>query len=266
MRPSLTGTVVGRWHVLAEVERGPRYERRYACRCDCGTERVVLAMHLYRRNTQSCGCLSKEVTARVKRIDIARGERFGRLVVIAQDGHRRKELAWKCRCDCGAIVRVASYPLRSGAKQSCGCLHHDRSVETSTTHGQSKTPEYRIWVSMKNRCHNPKVKAFRNYGARGINVCERWDESFVAFRADMGPRPSPRHSIDRIDYNGNYSPDNCRWATPKEQANNSRRNRRLTHQGITLSLSQWSERLGIPRKRIRHRLNAGWPVEAALTP
>ena len=125
-------------------------------------------------------------------------------------------------------------------------------------------PEYRAWACMRTRCRNPNSQDYALYGGRGILVCERWN-SFAAFLEDMGLKPSPKHSIDRIDNDGNYTPGNCRWATPKEQANNQRRSRRVEFHGEQLSLPEWATRLGISRESLRDRLNNGWTVERALT-
>jgi hypothetical protein len=137
------------------------------------------------------------------------------------------------------------------------------------THGMSKTPEHRAWCHMNRRCKSPADKNYPNYGGRGITVCERWQHSFEDFYADMGPRPSNRHSLDRINNDGNYEPSNCRWATPDVQAKNTRVGKRagtlLTFDGRTLSVKEWSRELGFPRGVILHRLSRGWPVEDALT-
>jgi len=125
--------------------------------------------------------------------------------------------------------------------------------------------EYRAWSGMRTRCTNRKFVDWAIYGGRGIKVCERWN-SFAKFFADMGPKPSPRHSLDRKDSDGHYEPLNCRWATPKEQANNwKHRNRKLTFNGETLLLSEWSSRIGISRESLRDRIDSGWPIEKALT-
>jgi hypothetical protein len=130
--------------------------------------------------------------------------------------------------------------------------------------GHRKRPEYGSWRAMKDRCLNPRHSAYDRYGGRGVTICERW-LTFANFFADMGPRPTPEHSLDRVDANGNYEPENCRWATDAEQNQNSRKNRFLTHDGQTLCVSEWARRIGIKAATLEQRLNLGWSVERALT-
>jgi hypothetical protein len=134
-----------------------------------------------------------------------------------------------------------------------------------TTHALSRIDEYRIWASMKNRCHNPRDQGYAGYGGRGIQVCPRWRDSFENFIADMGRRPSKKHSIDRIENAGDYEPSNCRWATWKEQNNNLRTNRLLTLRGTTKTIHQWADEKGVDAKTLDARLRDGWSVEATLT-
>jgi hypothetical protein len=162
--------------------------------------------------------------------EILRGEtRFGRLTVICEAEPQGKYRRALCQCDCGAERAVHTFSLTSGKTLSCGCYHSDiqrdvgRAVgKANRRHGRKETPEYRAWSAMKGRCLDPKHRAYRNYGARGITVCAEWVASFEAFHRAMGDRPSPDHSLDRIDNDRGYCPDNCRWATSSEQNRNRR--------------------------------------------
>ncbi len=196
---------------------------------------------------------------------ITAGDRFGRLVVTAYVGQSAS-----CLCDCGAMTDVRGDHLRSGETRSCGCLRRDvgRAVGAMTTHGHARgggcSPEYSAWCAMVQRCTVVTTAGYENYGGRGIAVCDRWRESFEAFLADMGKRTSPRHSLDRINNDGNYEPGNCRWATAQEQRRNTRQNRVVEFRGESMPLVAWAERIGIHPATLKTRLDA-WPVERALT-
>ncbi len=154
-------------------------------------------------------------------VDIS-GLKFGRLRVLSRVVVADNRPYWHCLCDCGTMITVRSKSLRSGNTKSCGCLHLETNRTNRVTHGMSYTPEYRIWCHMLGRCNNPKSSDFKYYGGRGIRVCNRWSQSFADFYSDVGPRPSPKHSIDRINNDKNYEPINCKWSTHSEQMKNRR--------------------------------------------
>lgn len=187
---------------------------------------------------------------------------FGRLTAIESvDTRREGKVVWRCRCSCGTVVEVISTRLTSGINKSCGCL---RKEGNQRTHGGRHTPEYSVWMKMRSRCNNPRATHFADYGGRGISVCARWN-SFEAFLADMGARPSPAHSIDRINNLLGYSPENCRWATIKQQQRNRRSNRWITADGVCATLAEHCERTGVKYTTAHLRLKQGAPVDVAIS-
>lgn len=192
------------------------------------------------------------------------GQRFGRLSVVSYAGRTKHSTFWNCLCDCGNYHQVDGSSLKRGFTRSCGCLSNETRIIHKTTHGFGKHPLRNTYLLMIRRCYNPKNPSYGRYGGRGITVCTRWLESFADFVADMGERPAG-YSIDRIDNDGPYSPENCRWATVAQQNNNKRWNHRLTHNDQTLTIGEWSNRIGIPRGTINSRLRYGWPIERVLT-
>ena len=180
--------------------------------------------------------------------------RSGRLVALYPVRVGGK-LLWRCRCDCGGTKDVGAMHLKTTMVTSCGCIREH--------HGLCDRPEYPCWQSMRGRCNNPLNRAYPDYGGRGIRVCRRW-RHFTSFFKDMGPRPTWRHSLDRIDVNGDYEPSNCRWATPLVQNRNRRNLTFLTLKGRTMCLQAWADELGICSATLLQRLDE-WPLERALT-
>lgn len=210
---------------------------------------------------------------------ISVGVRFGRLTVIGVGEKRWKtsDAWWDCQCTCGGHKTITGHDLRVGRVRSCGCLQREtRRVMASVAnlqHGHAlrsgtRTRIYNVWVQMKWRCRSPKSPMYHHYGGRGIAVCERW-LNFENFLADMGEPPKGM-SLDRINNDGNYEPSNCRWATQKDQCNNTRRNVFLTHNGERKTVAQWARIVGVPRRTIDGRLQARrvyparWPISRVL--
>lgn len=165
------------------------------------------------------------------------------------------------KCHCGKEFPSRIEGVKGGYTKSCGCLKYKGN---NTTHGMSKTSiSYDCWCSMKSRCYNKNDKYYHHYGGRGIIVCEKWRNSFENFLKDIGERPSRKHSIDRINVNGNYEPENCRWATPIEQANNTRSNHFITYKGETKTIANWARSIGLSHEVLRKRLKR-WSIEDAL--
>ena len=190
-----------------------------------------------------------------------RGRQFSDLIVIGAVS--KSPMRWLCKCACGNYTTAIAANLKNKGVQSCGCLRH-KGGDFATSHGLSNTPEHRAWAALKNRCTNPSNKDWRNYGGRGISVDPLWLK-FENFLADMGRRPSSKHTLDRRDPNGPYSKDNCRWATVDIQANNKRTNVYYEFRGERLSLAQLSRKVGVDVTTIRDRLSRNWSLEEAAT-
>lgn len=195
--------------------------------------------------------------------DVA-GQRFGMLEALYLLGSKNNNIYFRFRCDCGREADIMRSAVTSGRQKSCGCLH------PQVHHGHARKPEYRIWVGVLHRCYDPNTRGYTNYGGRGITVCECWRKDVSIFISDMGPRPTPKHSIERIDNDGDYEPTNCRWATVEEQVKNKRlprRGRMITHNGKTQNIRSWARETGIHHAALYARIvTRKWPVEKALTP
>lgn len=193
------------------------------------------------------------------------GLRFGRWTVSHRLPGSSKNSLWRCICDCGNNGDIYANNLRRGLSTQCACCRYQAVAQKVSTHGMSKTREFRIWTGMLQRCSNPEVKSFSRYGGRGISVCDRWQQSFESFLADMGRCPGPRSSIDRIDNDGNYEPGNCRWATNEEQANNRRGNTTFVVDGEGVTLARLLGDTKVSRATYYSRVRRGIPPAIAAT-
>lgn len=193
------------------------------------------------------------------------GARYGKLTVISPAGSRGGHMYWNCRCDCGNEKVARGSHLRSGNVKSCGC------IPVHKTHGKRSSRLYGVWNNMILRCHNPNNPEYPRYGGRGIVVCDEWKNDFIAFytwaMAAGYDEAAPRgqYTVERNDNDGPYSPENCKLANMKDQANNTRRNRFITYKGETKTVTQWARHLGIKQTTLSRRILSGWPVEKAFT-
>lgn len=207
---SLVGQRFGRLTVLNDTDRRMKRSVVWECRCDCGNVTLVPTHRLRSKHTQSCGCKGNDLT----------GQQFGKLTVVKRSDQQSVgiRVIWECRCDCGNMTLVATDSLRSKHTQSCGCFK----FEARVTHGKSNTPEYHTWEAMLQRCFNPNSTHYEYYGAIGITVEDKRWMTFENFYADMGLKPAPEYTLDRIDNNKGYYKDNCHWATRLDQTHNRR--------------------------------------------
>lgn len=190
------------------------------------------------------------------------GKTFGSWTVIKRAPNAAcGRSMWECKCVCGEVRAVMSSHLVAGRTKSCGCQRPTGTASPRFKHGLSGSSTHNIWMQMHGRCKPTAADAHLYYN-KGIQVCERWND-FENFFCDMGPRPSPRHSIGRIDGNAGYEPGNCRWETAKQQANNTSRNKFIVFNGKSLTLAQWAELLGMPYSKLKWRVD-NWPLERAF--
>jgi hypothetical protein len=188
------------------------------------------------------------------------GEQFGKLTALEHVSTAKNGAAyWSLICDCGNKTTVRASHLRAGDIYSCGCVLKNR----LRTHGLTHTPIYVVWQNMRNRCYKKTNNSYEDYGARGITVCDRWKNSFENFYSDMGDIPAGK-SIDRIDNNKGYSPENCKWSTRLEQQSNRRSNVRVAYRGVEKTLQEWAREFGFSYQLLYGRLYHGWNIEKAL--
>lgn len=201
-----------------------------------------------------------------------KGQKYGRLTIIELDhmktytNHNGKVPYVKCLCDCGNITIVSLPSIKAGNSASCGCFNKELASKRSKTHGLSKTTEYSIYIDIKKRCYTKTSTHYKDYGGRGITICQEWLDDFMNFYNDMGEKPGDEYSIDRIDNNGNYSKENCKWSTQSQQCRNRRSSVKLEFNGVTKNLIDWAEELGFSYDLLWDRIFAQkWSIEKALT-
>jgi hypothetical protein len=194
------------------------------------------------------------------------GEKYGRWTVLKDLGIIKRKARWLCECECGMVRELDAGSIKRGHSKSCGCLALENRNKAVTKHGLTGTTEHQTWKSMKGRCYNKRNPKYPRYGARGIKLHTSWENSFETFLNDMGKRPEDCDSIERLDNDGDYSPSNCKWATAKEQSNNTSENILLDYNDKTQTLEQWCEELGLNYSTTYGRIvTRGWGIERAFT-
>lgn len=274
---SLIGKRSERLVVTSYSHKDEKYKQRYwNCVCDCGNTIKVNTSDFNKGSTRSCGCLKKESLSKNGKkgmVDLT-GQKINRWFVKGKDEIKSKNnrVYWNCVCDCGKEKSILAYNLKKGLSKSCGCIRDEvakltqlKAAKSNITHGYSHTALYKKYRSMMERCYREKNENYINYGGRGINVCTEWRtfEGFLKWSLDNGYQSGL--SIERIDVNKDYCPENCKWITIKEQQSNKTTSRKLTYGGITMTTAEWSRETGIKAVTIRARLNRGWSVEKTLT-
>lgn len=249
-----SGEKYGRLTTIREVPERKSGHIQWLCICDCGKEVITAKSKLLNGHTKSCGCYQRDRTSEVTVSQMA-GKRFGRLVVIDETGTAPNGVKlWNCICDCGKEKVIRGADLRCGKTTSCGCV----ATEKRTKHGGHKEKLYHVYIAMKDRCRNTNNEYYRDYGGRGITVCDEWMNDYAAFREwSFNNGYKDGLSIDRINVDGDYEPSNCRWVTMREQSRNKRTNIHLEINGENKVLADWSDDYGISRRTVYGRYDRG---------
>lgn len=252
----LTNMRFGKLIVLRRVDNTKSGKAQWLCRCDCGNETTVVSNKLISGKTSSCG--------KCDYIEIVTGDKFGEWTVIGDKTRQNNHEYHLCRCSCGQERYVAHYALMSGKSKSCGCIRDKEVGKRFTKHGGRNTRLYHVWNSMKERCYVPTNHSYKRYGGRGIRICDEWKNDFACFQKwayENGYDENAKRgdcTIDRIDVNGNYCPENCRWVNSKCQCNNRRSNVHITYNGETHNITEWAKITGINRATISQRYKNGY--------
>lgn len=257
----------GHLTVIGEARKTNKYSNQFLFLCDCGTpiqEQPARVINGHRSSCGQCKFAGLNVHPRFDINDYI-GKKCGKLTVVGLAEKSTEEKLWKlrCKCECGKFTNLTPSQFNRCIVKSCGCL---KGKTGSSKDGRSNHPLYNIWLQMMYRCYKPSAKYYNRYGGRGIIVCDEWHDfwKFVEWSDSIGGRP-PGHSIDRIDNDGPYSPQNCRWTIQKEQVRNQSRNIVLEYNGTSKCLAEWAEDLGINWVTLHNRYIRGWSVERMLT-
>lgn len=249
-RLDLTGQSFGSLTVI-KLSGNVGNKRAWTCQCACGNITTCTTSGLVGGRSKSCGCARTQWRGPMN----LAGNRYGLLLVL----RHVQGTKWLCLCECGKVVTASRANLRYRGMESCGCQKRKYK-----RHGKTGTPEWQAWAAMIGRCTSKTHKLYPRYGGRGIAVCPRW-HSFANFLADMGLRPGKGYSLDRIDNDGSYCPENCRWATYREQnRNRGNYNRMLMAGGMTKTISEWASEARMSSPAITYRLGIGWSPEQAV--
>lgn len=247
-----TGKKFGKLLAIKRIREEGSKQTYYLCRCDCGNELKVLGGSLTSGNTKSCGCLNKTIYYNKNLI----GKTFGRLYVVREECKESGDITIECKCQCGNIVNVSKNNLIRGNTKSCGCLQKEVARKNFSTHSLSKTSLYKKYLKMIERCENPNSRAYKYYGLRGIKVCAEWRNNFVKFYNWAYTNGYKENlTIERIDVNGNYCPENCKWIPLEEQAKNKTNTILISYNNETHILSDWAKITGYSAQTIKNRLN-----------
>jgi len=254
-------TVVGFSHIN-ESKRVAIWD----CICECGKSHKASGVNLRNGQVRSCGCLRIETLSSMVpyNFDDLTGRTFGYLNVIGEGEKQKQHTVWVCKCECGNITEVIASNLKKGRQVSCGCFNKKKSKDRLTTHGLSKTRIYKIWVGMISRCYNPKRSHYADYGGRGIIMSDEWRNDFMVFYNDMIGSYDKNLQLDRIDVNGNYCKENCRWVTVLVNARNKRNTIYLTIDNITKPASEWAELKNVNYHKMHERIMQGKEGKEAL--
>lgn len=260
-KKDLIGMKFGKLTVVSKAENDKKNQAMWNCLCDCGNYTRVCTYQLTSGKTKSCGCLRK-IAAHENHFDDLTGKTFGKLTVIRRAENKEKRTMWECLCECGNISIVEAYQLKQGFTKSCGCLRYE---SRNSTHGMSRTRIFTIWSKMIDRCTNENNPAYKWYGERGIKVFDEWRTDFVSFyNWAKNNGYNENLTLERIDVNGNYEPQNCKWIPLNEQPLNTRKTKYLTYKGERKTVSEWSKITGIKKNTLLNRINSGYTDEECI--